>query len=559
MQCGADRARHRPSGAVATLLARLALALAAIFAVALAFAAPASAHATVVASSPEDGARLQSAPAVVSITFDESVGLGTLGYLNVTNTSGQRVDTGSAYHPDGDGTKIATKLKPNLPDGTYTQSYRVVSADSHPVAGVVRFVVGNGALVVSAAGLQAVNHATGVLFDGVRWASFLGIALLGGVWLLLTIWPAGNRDLRATRLVRGGWWLATIACIAELAIEGPYVAGLSLGQSSWQLFDATLHTDYGFWHCIRLILLGVAAVMLQRSFTRPRAIDDLLWLPLVGIALTFSAVGHAQTTNPTWVSIAGDMIHLCAMATWIGGLALLVGAIMPRRDSAELRAVLPTFSRVAFGCVVALAVTGFYAAWRGVGMWRAIFGSNYGVLVNIKIVLFIAMIALGFVSRRAINRRALDQPDGAVALERMRRSVLVELGLAALVLLATSILVDQPRGREAIAVKDARPVSGTANLLDGETATVRIDPGKHGTVTVTVELSSGVHATKVTGTATQNAAHLGPLPLPLTANGSGLYAADGVSLPIAGDWTIALVVTTSVADAVSTDVTLALH
>ena len=106
---------------------------------ALILAGSASAHATLVSSDPLDGARLKAGPSSVSITFDEKVGLGSLGYLHVINQQGKRVESGGAYHPNGSGAKVAVNLPSGLPDGTYTESYRVVSADSHPIAGVVRF------------------------------------------------------------------------------------------------------------------------------------------------------------------------------------------------------------------------------------------------------------------------------------------------------------------------------------------------------------------------------------------------------------------------------------
>ena len=99
---------------------------------------------------PLDGTRLKSSPSTVSITFDENVGLGSLGYLNVINEAGKRVSIGAAYHPNGMDSIVAVNLPPGLSDGTYTESYRVISADSHPVGGVVRFVVGNGPTTVNA-------------------------------------------------------------------------------------------------------------------------------------------------------------------------------------------------------------------------------------------------------------------------------------------------------------------------------------------------------------------------------------------------------------------------
>src|SRR5438105_1012249 len=96
----------------------------------------ASAHAVVVGSTPADGARLANAPSAVIIRFDESVGL-SLGYLRVVDQAGRRVDTGAANHPAGVGSSIAVSLKSGLGDGSYLASFRVLSADSHPIAGSI--------------------------------------------------------------------------------------------------------------------------------------------------------------------------------------------------------------------------------------------------------------------------------------------------------------------------------------------------------------------------------------------------------------------------------------
>ena len=559
-----------------------------LFGGALAFAGAAQAHASVVESSPADGSRLKAVPAQVSITFDEPVTLGSLGYLRVTDQAGRRVDTGAAFHPGNDSSKIANKLKPGLGDGTYTESFRIISADSHPVAGVVRFVVGSGVLTATSVSTGTTNGVTSAAFDAVRWVSYGGFALLGGVWLLLTVWPQGRDDRRAVRVVWTGWAMATAGALLELLLQGPYAAGTGLSKvADWTLLDGTLHTDYGQFHCGRLLILGAIGVLLGSVLqpVRRRAwFEDAAWPLLIGVAITFSATGHAETTNPRWLSLTADVLHLCAMAAWVGGLVLVVGALLPRREPDELRAALPVFSRVAFAAVVTLAVTGSYAAWRGIGSLRAILGTDYGRLVSLKVLLFLGLIALGNLSRRAVQRRLVRMPvayantDAAeaeaepadvdpsedVALnpvehERMRRGVLVEVVLAALVLAATAVLVDQPRGREALAAQDRAAVSGSAPLGNGRSVSVTVEPGVHGPVTAAVALSPGTKATGVTATALQPAKKIGPIPVPLTANGTDLYGSSSVNLPAAGTWVFSLVVSTSSFDAITVDVKVHLH
>jgi copper transport protein len=557
----------------------LGLLVAALFGLGFGLAGPASAHASVVSSDPIDGSRLASVPSVVTITFDEAVGLGSIGYLHVTDQSGRRVDAGAAYHPAGDGAKVADRLRSGLGDGTYTASFRVISADSHPVAGTVRFVVGNGVLSASAIGTSTVDHVTSAVFDIARWISFAGLALLAGSWLILSIWPQGRDDRRARTIVWTGLGVSAAGAAAELLLQGPYTAGTGVSDvANWSLLDATLHTSYGQYHGARLLLLGVSAFLLGSAFqniTRRPGAESLAPLVGGGIALTFSAVGHAATTSPDPLSITADLLHISAMAIWLGGLVMLVGAILPRHEPDELQAVLPVFSRVAFLSVTVLAMTGSYAAWHGVGTVHAIFTTTYGLLVVTKFVLFIGVLLVASLSRAIVQRRYLRLPVAyamsdvdelatvlpakPLQVERLRRSVLVEVALAIGVLAATSVLVAQPRGKEAVAIAQQRPASASALLGGGRAVTVTIEPGKHGTVTTTVALSPGTQPNQVTATATLPAQQLGPIPLALSANGTNLYGSSGIDLPAAGNWMINLVITTSQFDATTTSVTIHLY
>jgi copper transport protein len=155
----------------------------------------------------------------------------------------------------------------------------------------------------------------------------------------------------------------------------------------------------------------------------------------------------------------------------------------------------------------------------------------------------------------------LDEDELAaddVAVERLRRSVFVEALIAFVVLALTGLLVAEPRGKEALAASYRKPVSSAVALGGGRTATVTADPGTHGPVNVTVELSKGPAPQSVAATATQKSRQIGPLPVKLTREANGVY--DGsVALPVAGSWEFDLVVTQSEFDATTASVDLSLH
>jgi copper transport protein len=550
----------------------LFLLVAGLFGVTLATAPSALAHATLVASDPVDGSRLKAAPSAVSVTFDEAVTVNSAGYLRVVDQVGRRVDTGRVAHPNG--AKVSVSLKSGLGDGTYTASYRIVSDDGHPVAGSIRFVVGNGALAAATGSLSTVDGATSVAFDVVRWLGFAGMALLGGGWLLLTVWPEGRDDVRGRRLVWAGWLSAVVAALAELLVQGPYVAGAGLGDvTKWSLLDATLHTTYGTAHSDRLLLLAAIAVALDmqlRELRRSRIAELVTGTLAVGVAVTYGVSGHAQAQNPRWLAITSDSAHLAAMAVWLGGLVYLLVAVLPRREPDELRRVLPVFSRVAFCAICVLAVTGTYQAWLGIGAVDAITTTRYGQYVLIKVALFAGLLALGNLSRVAVQRRyvrpvAYAMTDDLPAIEDeadigpVRRSVLAEAVIAVVVLGVTAVLVAEPPGRAALAATRAEARSSTVALGGGRNATVTLDPGRHGPVSVTVRLSPGARAQQLTATAALPAKQLGPIAVPLTTTDGAMYSASGVVLPSAGRWTITLTVTTSEFDAVVADAKIRLY
>ncbi|WP_259312469.1 copper resistance CopC family protein [Capillimicrobium parvum] len=120
---------------------RLAAVCAVLAATPLALPAAAPAHAQLEGVTPQRGAVAQAAPGAVAFRFDEAVE-GNFGAVRVFDARGERVDAGDAYHPGGHGEQIAVHLKPSLGDGTYTATYRVVSADGHVVSGGSTFSVG---------------------------------------------------------------------------------------------------------------------------------------------------------------------------------------------------------------------------------------------------------------------------------------------------------------------------------------------------------------------------------------------------------------------------------
>ena len=124
---------------VAPRVRTLLLLLLAVTGALLAGAAPVSAHAALTGSDPQQGAVVDEAPTQVSLTFSEQVAMSD-GSVRVLDPKGKQVDTGKTSGLGGN--TYAVTLHAGLPDGTFTVTYQVVSADSHPVSGAFTFSVG---------------------------------------------------------------------------------------------------------------------------------------------------------------------------------------------------------------------------------------------------------------------------------------------------------------------------------------------------------------------------------------------------------------------------------
>lgn len=103
---------------------------------------PASAHAALVGSDPEDGSTHTAAPTAVTFTFNENVA--QPAYVAIAAPDGTQVDVSGIRAVDDTVTATVADVDQR---GTYSASFRVVSADGHPVTGTLTYVVTSGRTV----------------------------------------------------------------------------------------------------------------------------------------------------------------------------------------------------------------------------------------------------------------------------------------------------------------------------------------------------------------------------------------------------------------------------
>ncbi|WP_405819293.1 copper resistance protein CopC [Streptomyces sp. NBC_01390] len=538
-------------------LVLLFLVVAAALLTGLAGAAPASAHAALTGSSPQQGVVVAKAPTQVTLTFSEKVALSD-GAFRVLDPKGKRVDTGKATELNG--TTYAVPLHSGLPDGTFTVAYQVVSADSHPVAGAFTFSIGAPSVTsVSVSDQTAGGGVVGALYGFGRYVSYAGfIVMVGGAAFVLACWQRGSGVRALQRLVVSGWLAMTAATLALLLMRGSYTGSGKVGDIfDLGLLGDVLQTKTGAALVSRLLLLAAGALfiaVLFGAYARPEddeadatetgdepgtepddgsARRDLTFglaigggVVAIGLAATWALAEHASTGLQPNIAMPVDVIHLVAVAVWLGGLsALLVALFRAPADTPIEGSAVRRFSRVAFGSVLALVATGIYQSWRQLGSWSAFTDTSYGQLLLVKIGLVIVLVGIAYVSRRwtsqlpetpATTAAADTEVEAAVDTEKepvgasavggsdakraaqlarqraavdtakvkrlrnadplrsgLRRSVLAEAGVAVVLLAVTTVLTSTEPGRteeDAKAATAASSASSSSSSSDSEGA-----------------------------------------------------------------------------------------
>ncbi|MFE3636004.1 copper resistance protein CopC [Streptomyces sp. NPDC059168] len=589
-------------------LRRLTVLGTGLFLLLLGTAVPASAHAALRESDPADGTVLKSAPSRVTLTFTESVALLTESF-RVYDPKNHRLRTGEADHAPGHSETARVPLPARLATGTYTVTWRVVSADSHPVSGALTFSVGKRTAAPAAPPPdRAENRATTSLYDIARYLAYLSVAfLLGTVVFVAYCRPPGRDRLRRPALA--AWWVLLASTAALFVLRAPYEDGASPAGAfapSSLIRTATSRSGELLLTRLTLLLLAAACVLLRRSLRRRvprRALSASAALGAVALSLTWAAAEHASAGPQVPVAVASTVLHVLAMAVWLGGLAALLLTL--RRDpSAEpapegapspVARTVVRFSRLAFASVVVLTVTGVYQSWRGLGSVEALTGTAYGRVLLAKLAAVALLLAAATRSRSWTARLASPSPAASMARvpvpatgpplppeprpepgpdtapapdpRLLRRSVLAELGTGVVVLVLTTLLTSTLPGRAE--AEAARTETAPVGIPTASVTTIPFDvgtPGGHGKVQITLDPGRvGTNFVQVVVYGPDGglssvpelrlsmvlpAQRVGPLDARVTDRG-GYWAADSFALPIAGSWTMRVTVRVSEVDQVT--------
>ena len=503
-------------------------------------ATPASAHATLVSTDPAEGAVLPASPGEVTFTFDEPVQLVPDGLL-AFDAAGKRVDLDAK----ASGVEVTGTLPDDLGNGTYVITWRVVSADGHPIAGSLTFHVGAPSPKVVPPGsvtsdpgalptVQAIVHGLG----------YAGLLLAGGLaiflsWTVRGVRLADDVRRRLVRVLRGGALVAVVTALLAVPLAGAYQRGAGLGGllEPASLDPALVQQDL---QVLALQAFGLAVAAWAAGQARSSLVVDLVtalavWSPAL--------VGHTRAYEPSALLVVTDALHLSAGAVWLGGLSGLVLTLRSvagrPRDAALL---LTRFSALAAGLLAAVGVSGVLLGWRIVGSWSRLFGETYGRLLIVKVALVLVVVAIAALNRfRLLPRVRADGGHDArrAGVGLVRRAVLAEATLLVAVLGVTGFLTDKPPAGEppaAAPTADTGVVTGVAGDDLKVLAVLDPGPGLQRRLIVQVQNLAGDPLDLYDAPAValrSDSVDLGEVPV--TPAGAGTYTA-GVVFPTPGAW-----------------------
>lgn len=511
----------------------------------------ASAHATLKSSSPADGQSVLTSPSEIRITFSEAVTT-ISGGLSVLDADGKTVDTGNSEIVDG--RTLVAPISESLSDGTYVATYRVLSADGHPVSGSLLFGVGEGALDRSALPSSTGDRLWEIIGGISRFIIYLAALVAAGVaFFLAFIHDRAEDRWRIVPFVRIGSILALFSAIGIVMSQAALLTGKGAGAvTDSEVLRDVLNQNLGW--SLALLMIGLAAVHLSTDIPKKVVSQSLALSGGLAITVSFAVWGHATELSPTAISLAANAIHATAAALWLGGLVGLVMVLSLRAPETvgSTAGIIGRFSLMAFWSVIALTIAGLTLTITGSdASLNSILTTTWGQLILAKIGLTLIVVLIAAWNRRklvpSLTSPTENTSELAVRWATLLRTIRAEAVLLVAVIALTAIVVNVPPARTAVVATTERV--DTTQRVDTGTVQLSVDPATVGPNTVAVrytdETGQPVNvANSMSIEFSQPSAGLEPITRQVPASEPGVFVIQGNELSIPGTWTITIAVRT---------------
>jgi copper transport protein len=520
-------------------------------------APPAAAHAVLLRTEPSPQTTVPAPPDAVRLRFSEPVEV-AFGAVRVFDVDGRRVDKGRLEAADG---RRELVVPAELPGGTYTVTWRVLSTDGHRISGGFQFYVGAPSTIsaVAVEGDAGAGRSVTWGYGAIRFTWYSAfVAVVGLVAVRRFVWTPAVRAAglsgtdaaarfrrRFNRLLPCAWVLLLAAWVLRLVFQTATISGLGLLESARpDVLGDMLSTGFGRSWLAGLgftLVAGLPVAGLTRRAglggARPQTWLSILAACAAGVALAAANTGHARTEGNPALGVPSAAVHLLAVSTWVGGLAGLVvlggsawSAVPPEERNALLRHVVNRFSRLALVAVAVLVVSGSVNSFLDLASLSDLWDTAYGRVLSAKIALLAVALAFGAWHLWGLPRRlaaAEGTADAGRTTRWFRRSATLELVVLAAGVGFASALVALVPGRS-LALQARGPVNQEERA--GRYAVqLFLDPSTPGPneIHVTFIDPNGLGASEMTAVTTTLVAGGGsPRPLPMKLISAGHFVAN---------------------------------
>ena len=421
------------------------------------------AHAVLLGSTPKAGEMLADSPKELTLNFNEEVGP---IFFKVLDKTGKEVGKPGEIRPDGN--NLHLPLGEALANGTYVLTYRVISADTHPVGTTFGFSVGEPMADMSQMSQSAAESSTPWTYAVAanRWVLYATMLLAAGsaLFMLLIPTPAGVGAATAS-LGR------TSAIIASVA----YLLAIGIGGAEMLMGGATALLSVDAWSrgvgstLTPSAVIGVPAMLVLiyafgQGADKPKT--GALTVGAVAAIGSFLVTGHAATAAPVWLMATVVAIHLFGASFWFGALYPLFKTA-GTTDATQAGVVMTKFSVWAMFSVGLIILSGLAISFVQVESPSKLLGNAYGAGLVRKLVLVAIILGLAAYNKLVLTP-ALEKGD-ATASHRIRRTIRIEIVVYVLILgAAMSLTLTTPP--RAIMAPGA---GGMAMMNEGFKATVQ--------------------------------------------------------------------------------------
>jgi putative copper resistance protein D len=263
-----------------------------------------------------------------------------------------------------------------------------------------------------------------------RLALYVDLLLLFGVALFGVY--SFERGLRFKPILRGMALLGALLSVAGLLLMTSAMSGETEFTALWpHLQMMLLETDVGLAWAARVLALLIVLIW------------PGLWIASIASAVALASLawnGHGAMDEGV-LHFLSDILHLLAAGAWLGALLALVLMARGLVDETRIRLLADAVKRfewVGAFIVITLTVTGVanYLFIVGPRLDDVLLGI-YGMLLAIKVLLFAAMLVLAALNRFHLGpslQQSLRDGQHAIAANALRRSILVELAIALLII-----------------------------------------------------------------------------------------------------------------------------